>query len=206
MDKIYCITNRINGKKYIGYTTRPIEERINEHFAPSSHKSGYAIHKAIKKYGKENFDYCILYEGKNALEKEDHFIKLLNCEYNMTPGGNKPPNQLGNKWNLTEETKQKMRKPKMPRTKKHSQNLSESLKGKIPWNKGKIGVQKSPWKGKRNSPMTRSWKITKNNKTIIIENLALWCDNNGYNKNTVKYHYYNNLWPYEEIQKIEKVK
>jgi len=207
MDKIYCITNKINGKKYIGFTSRPIEKRIAEHFSPSSHKSGYAIHKAIKKYGKDNFEYCVLYEGLDALEKEDSFIKKIDCKYNMTDGGSLPPSQLGRRWNHTQETKRKLSEISKgkPKSDKHRKSMSEARKGNKPWNKGLVGVQTSVWKGQRNSPMTSKWKITKNNITMIIENLILWCDSNGYNKNTVKYHYYKNSWPYKDIQKIEKV-
>jgi group I intron endonuclease len=208
MNKLYCITNKINGKKYIGFTSRPIEERIVEHFSPSSFKTGYAIHKAIKKYGKENFNYDVIYEGVDALEKEDYYIQKLNSEYNMTCGGNVPPSQLGKKWNHTEESKLRISlacKGK-PKSDKHKQSMSECRKGKKPWNKGLIGVQESIWKGQRNGPMTSKWKITKHNQEYIIENLALWCDENNYNKNTVKYHYYKSFWPYKDIDKIEKVK
>jgi group I intron endonuclease len=206
MNKLYCITNKINGKKYIGFTSRPIGERMNEHFAPSSFKTGCAIHKAIKKYGKENFVYYVIYEGDDALAKEDYYIQSLGSEYNMTAGGNVPPSQIGNRWNHTEESKIKMSLSSKGRSKsdKHKQSMSESRKGRKPWNKGLVAVQSSIWKGQRDSPMTSEWKITTDNATILIENLALWCDQNGYNKNTVKYHYYKKTWPYKDIQHIEK--
>ena len=37
-----------------------------------------------------------------------------------------------------EENKQKLRKPKPPRTKEHSKKISEATKGRIPWNAGKV--------------------------------------------------------------------
>jgi group I intron endonuclease len=207
MDKIYCITNKINGKKYIGFTTRTLEERMGEHFSPSSYKSGYAIHKAIKKYGKENFDYCILYEGDDALEKENHFIDTLNGEYNMTTGGNLPPSQLGNTWFHTEESKLKMSLVSKGKSKSilHRQTMSETRKGRTPWNKGQVGKQESVWKGQRKSPSMKSWKITRENGESIVENLALWCEENKYTTSTVKYHFYKKTWPYKDIINIQKM-
>lgn len=207
MDKIYCITNKINDKKYVGYTSRPIEERIAEHFLPSSRKTGFAIHKAIEKYGKNNFEYSILYEGCDALEKEDYFIQIMEAEYNMTKGGNIPPSQLGKKRKHTQEAKTKMSLASKGKCKseEHKKSMSESRKGRKPWNKGLSGIQESVWKGQRNSPMTSKWKIEKMHETIIVENLALWCDENGYNKNSVKTRYYKKSWPYKDIKNIEKM-
>jgi group I intron endonuclease len=209
MPIIYKITNKVNNKSYIGYTKRTnVEHRIREHFSPSVfEKSDNPFYKAIRKYGKNSFKYEILFESDNeseTLQKEIEYIKEFG-DYNLHEGGNIPPNQTGKKWKLSDETKHKMRKPKPARTKEHQDKLSAALKGKIPWNKGKKGVQVSPWKGKRDSPRTLKWKIHMNGDTIITENLVLWCEKNGYNKNTVKGHYYNNSFPYKDIQKIEKV-
>ena len=43
---VYCITNKINGKKYIGSDSKDNSEYYG---------SGVYIKKSIKKYGKENF-------------------------------------------------------------------------------------------------------------------------------------------------------
>jgi group I intron endonuclease len=210
MASIYRITNKINNKSYIGYTKRKnIYERIQEHFSPSVYENNNKpLYNAIKKYGKNNFVVDVLFEGldeEEVLQKEIVFIEKFG-DYNLHPGGNIPPNQKGKTWNLSEETKQRMRKPKSPRTEEHRKKLSEALKGKTSWNKGKIGVQESIWKGQRKSPMTSKWKITKEHSEFIIENLVLWCEENGYNTNTVKTRYYGNKLPYKDILKIEKVK
>ena len=47
---IYKHTNKINGKSYIGQTSRSINERLNEHL-----KSDSVFGKALRKYGIENF-------------------------------------------------------------------------------------------------------------------------------------------------------
>jgi group I intron endonuclease len=210
MPYVYKITNKENGKSYVGYTKREnVDHRIREHFSPSVYKNNdKPLYNAIKKYGKDSFSLEILFEGvdeEQALCKEIEYIKIYG-DYNLHEGGNVPPNQKGNHWTLSEETKLKMSKPKAPRSQEHKRKLSESLMGNTPWNKGKKGVQVSWNKGTRNSPMTSKWKITKRNEEFIIENLVLWCDENNYNKNTVKYHFYKNSWPYKDIEKIEKLK
>lgn len=90
---IYKITNKLNGKSYIGQHKIPKHE---ENFRRYMGK-GLAIREAIKKYGKENFDKEILEEieddEKHLLvsEREKFWIKEHNtmCPngYNISPGG-----------------------------------------------------------------------------------------------------------------------
>ena len=87
--RIYKITNLINGKIYVGQTTKTIEERFKKHSTTDS-----LIGKAIRKYGKENFKLeliaeCTTIEEANKLEI--YLIKEFNCKvpngYNFTDGG-----------------------------------------------------------------------------------------------------------------------
>lgn len=88
---IYKITNKITNKSYIGQSIN-IEDRIKAHWRT---KDNTYIHHAIQKYGKENFNYCVLEEcpiDKDILnQKEKHYIKIYNTlspnGYNLTIGG-----------------------------------------------------------------------------------------------------------------------
>lgn len=98
---VYCIENKINGKKYIGQTKKPVKYRINEHLKKVNGMSSLPIHCAIRKHGINNFETTILEEceTKEELnEREIYWIITLNtlCPngYNIRSGGidSQPPN------------------------------------------------------------------------------------------------------------------
>lgn len=86
---IYKIENLINGKIYIGQSIE-IEKRWKKHLAA---QDDFLIHKAIRKYGKNNFNFTILEECdiKDLDEKECYWIKFYDTiipnGYNMVTGG-----------------------------------------------------------------------------------------------------------------------
>ena len=94
---IYLITNKINGKLYIGQT-KDIEKRWYSHCRSAkcqSKKDNMAFHKAIRKYGKENFSIQILVADvpKEIIDiKEIELIAQYNTTnrkigYNLSSGG-----------------------------------------------------------------------------------------------------------------------
>lgn len=95
---IYKTTNKINGKFYIG------KDAKNN---PNYLGSGQLLHKAIKKYGVENFEkeileYCT--DKKHMNEREIFWINITDAQklgYNIADGGHG-----GNTY--TEETKQRI--------------------------------------------------------------------------------------------------
>jgi len=52
---IYQITNSINKKRYIGKTSKSIEERFARHLKSSRLGGPWAISRAIRKYGEKQF-------------------------------------------------------------------------------------------------------------------------------------------------------
>lgn len=103
---VYKITNKINGKAYIGQTVQTLSKRWNRHVHNKSKNS--VISLAIRKYGVENFEIRIL-SRCNTIEEMNHretyYIKLFNTlatnGYNLKLGG-----QQGGP--LTELSKQKI--------------------------------------------------------------------------------------------------
>lgn len=92
---IYAISNTVNSKKYIGQTTRTIEERWSKHKSASTHCS--ALHSAMHKYGVEKFRIEQIDTANNQEEldaKEKYYIEFYNTiapnGYNLTSGGEHP--------------------------------------------------------------------------------------------------------------------
>lgn len=96
---IYKITNKINGKVYIGQTRRTIEFRWKQHVKDSK-KLDYSLYRSMRKYGVDNFIISQLefielkdkYELCKLLdEREIYWVSVFNSYgengYNMTIGG-----------------------------------------------------------------------------------------------------------------------
>lgn len=103
--QVYCITNTLNGKQYVGQTSshrfdkkyRPFGylRRFREHILHARHDStrDYAILRAIRKYGEPSFQVELLENcPKEVLnDREQFYVKKLNTispnGYNLTAGG-----------------------------------------------------------------------------------------------------------------------
>ena len=86
---IYKITNKVNGKSYIGQTRYTIEFRWRQHLHK---KDNTYFHNAIRKYGADNFIVEKLEECniEDLNEKEIYYIAKYNTfkdGYNLTIGG-----------------------------------------------------------------------------------------------------------------------
>lgn len=98
---VYSIINLYNGKVYIGKTNN-IKKRWRDHISISkkeNHKDYQLIHKAINKYGKNNFQFNIIQIFENesySYHSEKYWIDYYksyivkygkNYGYNLTEGG-----------------------------------------------------------------------------------------------------------------------
>jgi group I intron endonuclease len=94
---VYVITNKVNGKQYVGLDTScdPENHRWKCHInAAARGRSKYPLHRAIRKYGVKNFtaeiiQHCCTLKTLNAAER--WWIKKLGTKtpngYNLTDGG-----------------------------------------------------------------------------------------------------------------------
>ncbi len=135
---LYMARNKVNDKFYIGITSQKLRDRKYRHISDTLKGSNFYFHRALRKYGDENFIWtkiCELPTYAEGLEMEKHLIKEMNPAYNTTKGGE---GCLGIK--KSEETKKKL---SIAHTGK---KVSEETKRKLSEiNKGKPGY----WLGKK---------------------------------------------------------
>lgn len=97
MGQVYLITNKINKKQYVGVTINTAQSRWEKHVedALTGNRDNSLLHKAIKKYGQQNFQLEVLEDcsSEKLFEREKYYIAVkgtyyLNGKgYNLTLGG-----------------------------------------------------------------------------------------------------------------------
>lgn len=144
---IYKITNILNGKLYIGQTTKTLDQRIQTHRNSMVSMVDTHLYNAMRKYGWDNFKFeeIATAQDKGTLDElEAYFINMYDTirnGYNMAPGGvyNPMSSEV-----VAEKHHQKMRTPEARKkisesmkasyverggpTQEHRQNLSQSRK------------------------------------------------------------------------------
>lgn len=166
---IYCYTNKINGKRYVGQTVQKLRKRHNQHqsgsYRKKYHDYNLPLHNAMRKYGIENFKLEILHVADeysiDMLERYYiYFLDTLvknNKGYNVSDGGNNGNPFAG-------KTKEELREWK--------QKISKALKGKYTGEKnhfyGKnLSGENNPMFGKKHSEESRR-KMSENLKGRFI--------------------------------------
>lgn len=136
--RVYLITNKINGKLYVGQTTQTLKERFAQHINESKDsKTTMPIAKAINKYGVKNFKIkkiCNAYSQQelNTLEgKYMAIYKTLNRKF----GYNIKIVDINGNVKLSEVTKRKISKKVTkimsdPKRKKVSSEIGKRQRGK----------------------------------------------------------------------------
>lgn len=137
--QVYVVVNKINGKMYVGSTERELKIRWQKHLVKVNEGSLCIFHKAIRKYGRDNFDIRIIEEyptREAVLAGEVDYVSYFDTYkssygYNDTPGGDGGNTNGGKKF--SEEWKAKISEGKtgVAFTEEHRENLSNSHNGQI---------------------------------------------------------------------------
>jgi len=187
---IYKITNKINGKVYIGQSWNT-EKRWKEHKANDKCTHNIHLYNAFQKYGIENFEFEIIrtfIEGgltQLLLDFfENYYIKFYNA-MNNKKGYNKK--EGGSNGKLSDESKNKIAKARkgkkesketiekrrlkligLKRSKESKENISKALSGRTlsEEHKKNIGISST---GRTHSEETKKLigKFSKNNKNML---------------------------------------
>lgn len=190
---IYLITNTVNGKKYVGFSTLDPSDRLNKHFRDAKNGRKTYLCNAIRKYGSnffiiETIDSCSLEEAKESLEAK--YIKkykthyLNGYGYNMTEGGE---GTIGHKH--SDQTKRQM---SIDRTgKRHTeatkQLLSDQRKGPNNPNYKRVYSEEERAKiseklSGSNNPRAKKYKVKcPDGQTVIVNDRRGFCKENDLN-------------------------
>lgn len=182
---IYLIKNKVNGKVYVGQSW-DIGLRWSQHRYSSGHNDH--LSRAIKKYGKESFEFSILQElstidclPQNVLQAtldmlESYYIELYhsldsNYGYNKKGGGSRGK--------CSEETKAKMSKNNAMHNPEHRKKLLGNQ-----YSKGNTSF----WKGKHlPEEMKEKIRSTEKGKVIPDDLRQLWSDGRRKGENNGNY-------------------
>lgn len=137
MYQVYKIINIINNKIYIGYTQRLLKVRLRDHFLKAKKGSLSSLHKAIRKYGKDNFNIFLI---ENFITKQDmiqgeiFYIKKYNTYksqygYNDTAGGDGGNTNSGKKFN--KKWRIKISKSQAGKPRKFNRKFSDIIEKEI---------------------------------------------------------------------------
>ena len=193
---IYLVTNLISGTKYVGFTSKLLQERIKTHKQTLNSGLKSKFYEAIKSYGWDKFKWETIYQSWDSEHclniMEPYFINYFNTfknGYNMTKGGD----GIIGYWN--EETKKiqsdfikltwtperriangimaKKRMSNIPKTKEHRDNM-KGLRPNVNQSAGKNNNAKSiitPY-GFFDSIQTATKEL--NNKGINLTYRQIW--------------------------------
>lgn len=191
---IYCATNKINGKKYIGQTTKSLEERRLSHIHDSKYHDDRLFLRALRKYGIESFEWEILCECSSVedmVRKEIEFIEKFDTYksgYNAHRGGQYRTEDIIKKMSktlsntlmghkLSEETKRKISKSRKgyKYSDEAKEKMSASRTGKKHPHKGHVFSESTREKLRVKRPgtalaMKKRWEAFRQKKLQEMEN------------------------------------
>ena len=159
---IYKITNKINGKWYIGK---------HNGADPTYFGSGKLLTQAVKKYGRENFERVILEEVDGDLNaREQYWIDQTNAvtdpmSYNLAKGG-----EGGDLSNFIDYKKRGNQTDNFVNAQKWYQNLSRD--DQVLWHAAQALKRTKGWYVSRVDDPTETY----------VQNISKWCEEHGVDK------------------------
>lgn len=108
--RIYKITNKLNGKQYVGQTIATLNKRFSSHVCAANKGSTSIIHNAIRKYGKAAFEIELLEECPSFGDLDKAECKWTTRLNTIAPNGyNVEAGGCRNRGSMSEATRAKLR-------------------------------------------------------------------------------------------------
>jgi len=198
---IYRVTNKINGKCYIGQTIKTLNRRKTGHYSSMRYGSELIFHKALRKYNKDVFEWGVIEECSNRQEldlREIYHIKGYNSfknGYNACPGGKShskitrekiSKGNTGKRWKFTPEQLKRLSDAH-----KGIKPSKECIRKRTIANTGKKRTEETKRKmsksAKGNSRCAKEWTFKWKSKMITIRDLTNFCKLNNYSYQKAQY-------------------
>jgi predicted GIY-YIG superfamily endonuclease len=178
---IYMATNMVNGKRYIGFDSawpRRMRTHISTAYNDSIKAQKYRFHAAIRKYGKNNFEWTVLYQShdgehtKNSMEQ--HFITeyrtysgFSDCNgYNLSIGGD---GNLGHKQSDSAKLKMSINKTGRLTTQSRMITTPFGVFDSITKAATETGIDRNTVKHRAESPLCADWYFTDSPKIVRLK-------------------------------------
>ena len=181
---VYAITNNVNGKRYVGQTTKTIAHRFKQH--TSLKGACRAIESAIKKHGAENFKIGVLATAENQEELNETETRLIGELGTISPNGYNLKSGGGQTGAVHEETKRIQRaqaltpermaifeamRKRVDVLEKQRQNGIRLASVNIP--KMKAGVTQESQK-KKSASLKAHWSIPENIQKLVASKVGMY--------------------------------
>lgn len=181
---VYCITNRENGKRYVGITMRSIERRFIEHLQEQS--GCRVIARAIRKYGRAKFSIVKIDDAETMDDlhmKEAMHIERLGT---LSPHGYNLSTRIDGKVVAHHETKNKMSAAQTARWASPGEKEKGALASRETWKRpgyrerlslAHVGLKFSAEIKKKVSDAKKLyWSDPKNKARLAEQNSNRWND------------------------------
>ncbi len=177
MGIIYCWTNKITNKRYIGQTINPEQRKRNHIHEALIRGSDYYFHRSLRKHGLDAFVYEVLEENVEDLnERENFYIEKFNTiwpdGYNQCLANSLDDVAISKMVN----TKKQQWLNKSDEEKKAISDYLRTLR---------LGKKQTEYQKKRAAEANqKKWIITHpDGKQEEVFNLNSFCKNKGWGKN-----------------------
>ena len=85
---VYKITNKVNGKVYIGQTSETLQKRFSRHMGYQALEHDTKFYRAVRKYGKDNFTIEQIDTAKTQKELDEKEVKWIKYYNSVEEGYN----------------------------------------------------------------------------------------------------------------------